>query len=555
MTARFRWFAVVVIALAAAAFYAPSLSGGLPIGDSHLFNISWALAFRDTLNWETPYPRWLPTLWGGAGGADLMFYAPLPFYLVAAVEALCPSCGIERSIAIAAMLLRVVAGAGTLVLAGALGLGRAALLAALFIVLSPYHVVDWLQRQAFGELSGAAFLPFFLWALHRTLTGRGWGWLTLSAALISLSHLPSLVIAGIGAALLISTAWRPACWRTVIVAAGAGALGLGLAAIYWLPAVLLLETVSTRHLWDIGPAFIDFAFWRWDARLIMLWAPFLALCLVSAALALLALPVGRERGRLIEGTIVALLGLSIVTVTILIRPIWESTLLRTIQFPWRFLMLADIGFALAVALAPVVWFAAQPLRRHVGRILILAGATIVALPLITWFQAPQKPTRFPWALEIRIGTLEWIGRAETVHGLDFLAMERDGPPPELTGQQSVVSSALPDAEFEVLDQSARSLRFVADCPLACEIVIHRTFWSLWTLTGPDGAPVPVRMSDGFPRLGATLPAGRAEYRLDLPRARPEIAGFWISMLSVFLYLTLVIRRHLARRHPDRKKAS
>ena len=45
----------------------------------------WATQFTEQLRAGDPYPRWLERSYGGIGSPAFLFYAPLSFYLVAAI--------------------------------------------------------------------------------------------------------------------------------------------------------------------------------------------------------------------------------------------------------------------------------------------------------------------------------------------------------------------------------------------------------------------------------------------------------------------------------------
>ena len=539
--------AFVAIAVAAVVFYAPSLINGLPIGDSYLFNISWALAFDQALSTSTPYPRWLGSLWAGAGAADFYFYGPLPFYIVSGVQRLCGECGVETSITLSAILLRVFAGLTTYRLARDLGAGRWSIVAALLVVLGPYQVINWWHRQALGELTGSAFIPLVLLMLYRTLHGisvrYNWTLLTVAVALVSLSHLPSAMIAAVTSAVLIMTVWRPKHLWPAVLASSAAVLGLALSAIYWMPAISLLETVDSGALWNIGLAFMNLAFWEWDVREGMLWAPFVVLSILALAVSVVMWAPRAVLAR----TVVAVLLLCWLVILPIFQPIWQATPISAIQFPWRFLTIAEIATGLALAGALSV--AGTRLRQLVG----MVAATVIALPLILWFQAPAKRTDYPWALDIRLGPIEWLAKG---HGADFLEMQRTGPPARLRGTTDAVVTATSGAELTIEQDTPRRVAFTANCPTGCQVAIHRGFWKFWDLTNSEGHAVPISMTAGFPLISADLPPGQRSYQLILTRPRSEIIGGVVSAIALMTLLgILVCAALLARRRRAPRSSS
>ena len=57
---------------------------GISDGHSASYNFPWAVQYLDTFNLSSFLPRHLPGLWNGLGGYDFFFYAPIPFWFVAA---------------------------------------------------------------------------------------------------------------------------------------------------------------------------------------------------------------------------------------------------------------------------------------------------------------------------------------------------------------------------------------------------------------------------------------------------------------------------------------
>ena len=531
-------WAVALLGAVAVAMHAPAWLHGLPLGDSYYLNVVWASAFSESLVWTQPYPRWLASLWNGAGGADFYFYAPLPFYLSAGVKALCPACGIEQSITAAAALLAFVGGVGMYGLARALGFGRLSIVAALFVIVSPHHVLEWQARQALGELAGAAFLPICLHGVLQVRRDGRWLRLCLGVAALSLSHLPSLVVFGTAAVVLGLTIWRPVGLRRFFTALAAGLLGLGISAIYWLPAIWLLPTVRADELgiYDWREAMLGLPPWDPATLYPAIWTPFL----VFLALGTIAVALARPATNPARAFVVVCLVLVAVLVTPVSALIWQHTPIDVIQFPWRFLILADIAFAIALALlASLIGAGSAPARRVVAMAALSIAVVFTGMGLKALDHNPRPAFPAPELIEKRATVTEWLGRSDRTLPFSPRTLITDGLPGNLQ------DLAMPEG-VEVTRTTATELRFHSTCVSACDVVFPRTYWHLWRLEDTStGKQVSTSASAGFPLVQARLPPGVGRYRLYL--ARPEIEKFawWLTLASAVLVVGLgATRRRL-----------
>ena len=529
---------LALLSAAAMGLYLPAFLHGLPHGDSYYLNVVWASAFIDALDWSTPYPRWLPSLWSGAGGADFYFYAPLPFYLSAFWERVCSACDVEESIALAAMMLALIGGLGAYSLARALGLGRLAVVAGLFWVLSPYHVLDWHYRQAFGELAGAAFLPLGLLGLHALSQSGRWRLLSLATAAIALSHLPSLVIFAVSALVLVLTIWRPQLPSNVLRLLATGTLGLGLASVYWLPALWLLRTVRTEQLaiFDWYEAMLRLPPWDADSLYPPMWTPFMALASLCAVGVLLS----AESRNPARWFVLVTAAMVFALITPISAILWEHAPASVIQFPWRFLLVADASFAIALTLLTDL-----ALRSGLALVRLVAYAALgtalftIATSLQPVWRAAPAEFQYQELIQQRATVSKWLGRSDRASVFTAESLITDGlpenlPPPDLPPQ------------ITLLKENSRNLTFRAACPKPCTVILPRSYWSQWELTDQRrSTPVPIGPSTGFPLIEAHLPAGVGEYHLRLQSPRIERVAWSISLTALLLLIWLgLLRRRL-----------
>jgi hypothetical protein len=532
---------LVAVLAAAVLLMLPPLFWSRPDGHSYIYNVVWIVAFADELAAGVPYPRWLGELWLGAGGADFFFYAPLPFWLGGAIRLfVCPDCGADRLLVLVGVVLLAASGASFRLLARRFAGRGPALAAAIVYMALPYHLgADWYDREALGEFAAAAILPVHLLALLDCLAGRGGGpRLALYSALLLLSHLPTAVIAATGYLAVVAFGFRPQGWRPVATVAAAGVLGLGIAAIYWVPAVVLLDSVRSDLL--AVPQL------SWSINLLMpmnlgrspffdsLWLPFAILSFAAIGVAALAGRGTQPLGRVA----MALLMTVWVMVTPLSTPAWDMTPIARIQFPWRFMVLADLAFAMA-ALAGLEWLASRsggPFRRGaLGVLLCLIAAVAVAEHPAVRGHRDGSPDAGEF-IRVSAGAIEWLPEetAETIgvtsiwHLMDLAAAADSGA--------RLVRLDGP-GEVRIRSETSRRLVFEVDAPEPVTTTLHRTYWRYWRLTEEStGRALPLAMTADFPLIQTELPAGRATYVLDLPSLPAERAGTGISGLALLLAL-------------------
>ena len=160
--------------------------------------------------------------------------------------------------------------------------------------------------------------------------------------------------------------------------AGGGALGIGLSAIYLLPAMELQSWISAHELWT---SFYRASNWfvmapeRWvdPDTMRVIGSIVLATALLAAGLclALLQLPDGQGRREL--GFWVALGLACLILIAGLLPWFWDLPLVAKVQFPWRLLMVVEFALLTALCLAPL-----GELRRAV--VYVFAAAAVALVP-------------------------------------------------------------------------------------------------------------------------------------------------------------------------------
>lgn len=313
------------------------------LNDSWWIDWVWLDQFASQLRQGIIYPRWLPLSHGGLGSPVFYYYPPLAFY--AGSVFVLTGLSVYASLIATFFVVYLLSGVGMYLWLK--DEARWPLLGALVYVLAPYHAGDFYLRGALAESLAAAILPFVMWGLSRMKAGKrdGFAVVAVSYAAFIGSHLPLALLASlflIGPYALVQFRKAP---RQLITVGGALATGIAMAAIYLLPALMLEPYRDAAKLWEypnLQPQ--NWTFWNQPMS-----KAYFAMLAIGVALAIPALAytiLARSRWAAFA-LLCILLGIGLVPM------FWELPLLRSVQFPFRILTLAEFALATAVAFAPL----------------------------------------------------------------------------------------------------------------------------------------------------------------------------------------------------------
>jgi hypothetical protein len=437
---------IVVLVIALIAIWPFISRASLPEGNDAELHIFRLAELSYLLRGGELYPRWAPNFYHGYGYPIFNYYAPLTYYLgflFDILPRLDPVAGVK-----AVFILGILFAAF-----GMYGFvrdnwgRRAGYVAAAVFIYAPYvQYIDPHARGVMPESFSFGVFALALWALDRLWHGGGrWPWLAsvfLVAAVILSHNLMGLLFFGL------LCAWALWCVfltgdgsdrrRTAVHLGGALLLGLGMAAIFWLPVFLERDLVNLSTL--IGEQ-DNYDFHTHFLSLREMLSPSLRLdwgasepafrfnlglaqwLLGGLGLVLLLLRKVRQPRHLIFFAL-ALAGLIFLMLP-LSTFVWEALpFLPFFQFPWRLLgpasaMLAVLGGAGAGGLLDMVekrWGKASSPWRSADA---WGAAGLVALPMLLGLPLSQ-PSPWPNFNEVnhlRMSLIEntgrWLGTTST----------------------------------------------------------------------------------------------------------------------------------------------
>jgi len=607
-----RFAGPAIILFAAAVAIVPQLIRGNSCG--HDFNVH-LVSWFDCLNaWRhgIPYPHWTPSANYGAGEPRFVYYPPLTWMLGAALGAILP-----WNLAPLALTFIILAATG--LAARALALEALddvpAILAGCVSIFSGFTLFTAYERCAFPEFAGGFWLPLIILfvlrdrpdqsvilsegrdsdrsrrthfsRVHRRAFSGPTVPLAIALAGAWLSNLPLGVIAGYllaGTALLwaiVNKSWAP-----LLRAAVATVLGLGLAAIYWVPATV------QRHWVDISQSTQDPGYNFENSWLFAHHAdPLLAMhdvvlrqvswiAVSMIAVALIAVLVCYFRGSLLKPEKnrcwIPLAAIPVVVLFLLFpisRPIWHTLpQMPFLQYPWR--MLEAVEAPMSIFFVAATWptnLNARPSSRvRLARSLILAACAALFIAATVYAGTTYFQICYP---EDTVAS----SLVDYRTGVGFEGLYEYEPP---NGDLSIVPTGIPDAclvtnAYIVLgkpdpndpsvnpawtpdqntcqasftwENGARAnpehRRIISAMPHAGYLVLHLMRYPAWDIRvngqlfrddRTSDLPLPDR-DDGL--IAVPVPSGPINLTVDWTRSSGDLAGRWLSVLSIFLLFAI-----------------
>ncbi len=543
------------------------------------------------------YPRWAPDFTFGYGYPFFNIYGPLPSYLGEALHL----AGLDFVGAVKAVFALAAIGA-------ALGMylwlrlysdPPGAMLGALLYVYAPYHIEDIYVRASLAETVGLAFLPLCLWGFGRLQRRPGFAALAIAAVcyagLMFSSNLLALLFSPILGCyvLLLALAQRPAGrnWLTSLredpagtlghllhvltPAAAAVGLGLGLSAIFWLPAFLEYKFVRADQ-WVGG-------YYAYRNHFVYLFQLFklnwgfgvsvpgpddgmsFQLGLAPVALACLSLLSWRRLGEEARRVVLYFLVVSAAITFLMLPaslPIWQvAGLARFAQFPWRLLALTLISLAFLGAMLFSHW-------QNDSRAVALAAlwSLLIILPVYPYLRSEIRPPaegevslrglmRFQQSADEMTGATAWVKDvprwsplADQIMAGIKITTKVDYVSAYASGKLAVNSMAMGTTYEKVwyqADDSQQRLRF---------LTFYYPGWKAYILDEKSErlqAVAPVEAEGDLGLITVRLPQGRHILLLRFENTPVRDVGTMLSGLSALLCLAFLAggawRKRAARR--------
>jgi hypothetical protein len=530
----------LVLLIGAALLLAPSLAVGTLISHSSPQNLTWAAQFADQFRAGVVYPRGLPDSFDGLGSPTFYFYPPIAFWVDALVSAATfDALSVSHRLSFSSLLLLWAAGLAMHAWLKAEATSpRAALYGALAYMAAPYHLFDHYYRGAYAEFAAYVVLPVVALSVRQIADARRFGPILFACAYAALpmAHLPTALLISVTALpmYVLYRGWRLGAAKPAVGffvrCALSGALGLGLAAVYLIPALSLQKWIPAETFWA-SYYHVD----RWFLFTPQRWPPPIDMMQIivsfAAAYGIAAIGVvavlaqsGIERWWRSEAIFWASVCIVCLLLIAGVLPwFWQIPFVAKVQFPWRLMIVVE--FAVITALCLMPW----PVRSRATSYIFIAA--IIAL----------VPGVAGMGLGIRLRVQESLAQQEAPQDLNQFMPAGFPRKPDwgyadlglepFEGVPTIACAPAPRT-CRASDEPFGELRVEIDADAPTAVVLRRFFFPFWRL---DPA-LPVVATDPLRLVSFTAPAGRHTYRLQRMAVREEKIGRTISGLSLALLL-------------------
>ncbi|MBX3251366.1 MAG: hypothetical protein KF901_29585 [Myxococcales bacterium] len=485
-----------------------------------------------------PLPRWIPELAGGHGYPLFNFFNPGSLFVALPFRALGADPFTATKLALIVMLL--VGGLHAMALGRRLWGEGAGALAAVLMLTAPYTVSNFYHRGDFAEGWANLLFPVVLYHYLALREGRRLGSflaLALAWGLLVPAHAFSALLFALAFSVLFSAralhhrlghaAWHRGDGLVVL----ASTLGVGLAAIYWIPALGEKSSVRIDEFFSIDKLMAsaldlgDLLDPTPEARLAA--HRRLTLGAFLPALAGVALWTSRDRATPRRGLTFGLASGGLVALfmtTPLAEPVYEVVpLVGQILFPYRFLGLATFFFV-CVAARATAWL--SPGRRELAGLVLGALSLVLALPHL----------HHPGAVDFPAGHEDYVARASRElmlfdYGEYFPRAVIDVPPRARAPYESA------GCEVEEVSLAPRRYELTLRSAAGCSVTVAQHIWLGWAAE-LNGTPTPLAW-DHFGRMVVRSPAGEHALRVAWsPTGLQRTAG-GVSLAALALWLGLL----------------
>lgn len=483
--------------------------------------------------------RWIPDGGSGYGYPLFNYYPPLPY----AVGEFFHLLGLSILDSVKALFIIGFIGSafGIFLLVFNIWGIKAGLLSSIFYLYAPYRSVDAFVRGALSEFWGLALAPFILWGILGVIRSQKAGGLILATSLTALllTHLLTLLV--LIPFLLIWTLfwlWQEKRPDLIIKLSLSSLIALGLSAFYWLPSLAEknLVTLNTTtqgyfnylgHFASLDQLFLS-RFWGYGASLFQRSDMSLSVGILQwlvPSIVLMAVIIFKKKKVLLSpffflsvffGFFYAFMAHNQSTT------VWQALpFLAFLQFPWRFVGLSVLAFALALG--------AVRIRSHFLLVLLVFSVMILNVGYFRedlWFPDMTDAQKLsPTQIERQnISGLKdyWpnFGTSFPTHQAPNLPLFIRG-----TGQIDPLSIGSDSYSYSISSRGPATVEFP---------VVYFPDWEVTNQT--TGQTIPIKITQPLGLISASLPEGTNQVELKLKNTPVRSVANIISLVSVLVLI-------------------
>ena len=359
-------------------------------------HITWLQHFSKQFAEGIWYPRWLAGTNYGYGSPTFVFYPPLVYYLGSLLKV--SGLNTENTVVILFSLALFLSGFNFYLFGRARWGIIPSFLGALAYITAPYLAFDIYWRGALASIFVQAWIPLIWWLTEQSLKKPKWCIaLAISWTILALTHTTSL--------LLCTIIWLPYTlffllnysWKNVVTTIIFTGIGLGIASLYLLPAILEQSFVNVEimkgffggfeaAMFGAGLSFFPTNISDLDSIAYIFTHQTLAIIILVGITLIWCRSQAEVRQKTWRWGLMSLAVLFMMTS--LSTPIWKaSNTLQMVQFPWRFLQIFSFTGA---ALFAVVAKGIIKLKFNFKLLLYCLIITILLVNFRYWYKLSRQ---------------------------------------------------------------------------------------------------------------------------------------------------------------------
>jgi hypothetical protein len=511
------------------------------------------------------FPRWTDGANHGFGEPRFIFYPPISWMFGVVLGLVVPWIFVP---AVFIILTQILAGMCAFALGRRLFPPRGALVCAVCYAANPYALLIVYMRSDFAEQLALAFFPLLFLAAAELLglfdppvrsARHSIVFLAITFAAVWLTNAPAGVVASYSLATLFAwTALTKKSWRPLLHGTAALALGFGLAGFYLVPAAYEQRWVnislalasglqpSQNFLYAVIADAEHNAFNRIASNTAVL------MIALTAIFAVLSLPRGRSTAPPLTKSLWSALVTLSVAAAFLMMPVsnlfWQVLpKLRFVQFPWRWMSILAVPFAIFIS-AAVVHKRMRGYRAASVIVAVLAILACTATYMVrhTWWDSEDVPVLLE-ALQNDEG-FEGVDEYDPVGDEHSLLPEKSERVTVTPADPEAKEKSLSEAEITVQRWTAeRKEIHIATRELAV-LKLRLLDYPAWSVQVNDAVVVPEQTGESA-QITVPLSTGSSHVVVRFIRTPDRTIGALISGVSGLLAL-LIIQRSTGRLKVD-----
>jgi hypothetical protein len=566
VSAKQAWLYALLVSLATSlAIIFPFFWMGNASGHDFSFHVaSWMDA---AAQWHQGilFPRWTDGANHGFGEPRFIFYPPISWMFGVVLGLVVPWIFVP---AVFIILTQILAGMCAFALGRRLFPPRGALVCAVCYAANPYALLIVYMRSDFAEQLALAFFPLLFLAAAELLglfdppvrsARHSIVFLAITFAAVWLTNAPAGVVASYSLATLFAwTALTKKSWRPLLHGTAALALGFGLAGFYLVPAAYEQRWVnislalasglqpSQNFLYAVIADAEHNAFNRIASNTAVL------MIALTAIFAVLSLPRGRSTAPPLTKSLWSALVTLSVAAAFLMMPVsnlfWQVLpKLRFVQFPWRWMSILAVPFAIFIS-AAVVHKRMRGYRAASVIVAVLAILACTATYMVrhTWWDSEDVPVLLE-ALQNDEG-FEGVDEYDPVGDEHSLLPEKSERVTVTPADPEAKEKSLSEAEITVQRWTAeRKEIHIATRELAV-LKLRLLDYPAWSVQVNDAVVVPEQTGESA-QITVPLSTGSSHVVVRFIRTPDRTIGALISGVSGLLAL-LIIQRSTGRLKVD-----